>query len=161
MKYLKKPTLLILTAIFFSCTNNTIVTSEKIEVIIDNVTTDFSNNINAKLIPLPPQTGLSDYFVITSQDSSSNPFMISRIFLASGTTPVLPSSGTLPAPESNFLTAFGLHIDDSNSGNNLTYTITDFGLVGEQIKATITGVYYDGLNVQHTLQINIDVNRDQ
>lgn len=146
----------------FSCQNNTTVLSEMIEMKIDNTTIiNFDNTIEAKLIPLPLSSGLPSYFSLTATDSSSNTFMITNIFPVVGSSPVVPSSGSIMSPESNFISAFGLDIDDGNAGNNLTYTLNAFGLVGEQIQATISGTYYDSLSIQHTLLITIDVTRDE
>lgn len=158
LRYFLTITTLLIT---FSCSNSTVVTSEEIEVIIDGNSTDFSNNIDAKLVQLPATTGFTEYFSITSEDSLGNPFSISRIFPTTTSGIILPITGVFPVPESYFITSFGLDIDDGNSGNNLTYTITSFGLVGEQIEATISGVYYDSFNASHSLQININVTRDQ
>lgn len=151
--------IIFLATVSFSCSNNTILTIEKVEVIIDGNTAYFSNNIEAKSFRLPATTGFSDYFQITSEDISGNSFRISKIFPISGSA-TLPVSGTIPAPESNILNAYGLDLNDGNSGNSLTYTVTAFGEVGEQINATITGTYFDTNNVSHSLQINIDVTRD-
>ncbi|PQJ77324.1 hypothetical protein BTO16_15925 [Polaribacter glomeratus] len=145
----------------YSCQNNTIVLTERIEMKIDNTIVDFNNNIEAKLILLPASTGSPNYFRLTAEDNSSNTFMITNLFPVLGVTPVVPSSGAIQAPESNFISVFGLDVDDGNAGNNLVYSVTAFGLEGEQIEATISGTYYDNLNVQHTLFIIIDVTRDQ
>lgn len=146
----------------YSCQNDTTVVSEMIEMKIDNTTIiNFNNTIEAKLIPLPLSSGLPSYFSLTSADSNSNTFMITNIFPIVGSNPVVPSSSSIMSPESNFISAFGLDIDDGNAGNNLNYAVNAFGLVGEQIQATISGTYYDSLSIQHTLLITIDVTRDE
>ncbi|WP_369047838.1 hypothetical protein [Tenacibaculum sp. UWU-22] len=146
-----------------SCQNNAIVMSEKIEMKIDSNIVYFNNNIDAIYYNIPATTGVQSYFKLTATDNVSNSFMIFKLFSFSNpvSAQTLPSSGTVPIPESNYLKAFGLDIDDGNPANNLVYNLTDFGLVGEQIKATISGTYYDSSNMQHALRITIDVTRDQ
>ncbi|MFD1061935.1 hypothetical protein ACFQ1Q_01655 [Winogradskyella litorisediminis] len=137
--------------------------SETIEVFIDGATVpvEFSTNITADDFPVAPQTGFSNIFRITSQDTSTNPFLFQ--FGPSNANPftvTVPSSETISGPVSGRLQIFGVDIDDA-AANNLTFSYVAFGPnTGDTIEINITGTYFDNSSVQHTISVVIDIVRD-
>ena len=165
MKSIQLISLLLLALLITSCSSDDDSPSrstESITITIDNdLPMSFSENIDAVMVPLPPQSGFSNYFTIDSENTSGDAFHFNLPPTTEDTYSV-PMNTTIdfPIPLSQFCTYQGSLIDDANPGNAVYLQLTQFDNVGGQVKAQITGVYYDAGNVMHNISISIDVTRD-
>lgn len=162
---LKFPIYLFLILITISCSSDddsSTRSAESITITIDNdPPISFSENIDAVMVPLPPQSGFSNYFTIDSENLIGDLFHF-ELPKTTEDTYTTPMSTTIdhPIPLSLFFNYDGSLIDDSNPGNAVYIQLIQFDNVGGQVKVQIDGVYYDTVNVLHNISISIDVLRD-
>lgn len=167
-KIFKINILLLIVLIFTNCTdyddNSVSRSTEKIEVTIDNGATQYySNNIIATDYNLPPTSGYSCEFKITSEDTSNNQFIftLGKSTTSCPTIVSTPSSATLPGAGIILVTIPGITFN-TTAANSITLTITNFDTtIGGDIDITLNGTYYEVSDPSpHTIDITIHVHRD-
>jgi hypothetical protein len=121
---------------------------------------DFSTNVLATDVPINSVTGYNCKFLIISEDSLNNKFMLD--FLNQADCPyvtITPSSRVLEGVLMSNLQIDGLNIDYSNEDNLITINYNSFGSVGDEIDITFSGTFYDTNSFSHTINGHINVLR--
>lgn len=167
-KIFKINLLLLFVIIYTNCTDNddnsVSRNTEKIEVIIDNgLPQYYSNNIVATDYNLPPTSGYSCEFKITSEDASNNQFIftLGKSTNVCPTVVSTPSSITLTGAAVTLVTIPGITFD-TTAANSINLSITNFDTtIGGDIDITLNGTYYEVSDPSpHTLDVTIHVHRD-
>lgn len=169
MKYLSYIFVLLGIIVFNSCDkeeDSATRATDKIEVFIDGSTTPltYSSNIVAKDYPLPPTSGFSCLFKITSEDSSGTNMFTLNLGQTVDSCPftmVTPVYENLYGPAISKLNIEGLDINYTDSRNAITINYNIFGTIsGDDLDIDFNGKYYDSTGQMHPIVGYVNVERN-